>query len=105
MPAFWIELSLTNQHVLRAHVEDCLRFEKIGASPERGYDPLSCEADTSASQLPGLWDRVPVLGASNHVQKIGHTSKTMCSPYGGVTSWLLMHQMFGKSGSCSGNGP
>src|SRR5574337_917029 len=34
-----------------------------------------------------------------------HTSKMLCSPYGGVTSWLLIHQMFGKSGSCSGNGP
>ena len=68
MPAFWIELSLTNQHVLGIHAEDCFRFEKIGASPERGHDPLSCEADTSASQLPGLWDRVPVLGASNHIK-------------------------------------
>lgn len=102
MPAFLVELGLTNQHVPRIHVEDRLRLEEIGASPERRHDPLSCEADTSASQLPGLWDRVPVLGAGDNVD---HTSKTMCSPYGGVTSWLLMHQMFGKSGSCSGNGP
>ena len=102
MPAFLVELGLTNQHVPRIHVEDRLRLDKKGASPERGHDPLSCKADTSASQLPGLWDRVPVLGASDNVD---HTSKTMCSPYGGVTSWLLMHQMFGKSGSCSGNGP
>lgn len=70
MPAFWIELGLSNQHVLGAHVEDCLRFEEIGASPEWRRDPLSCKADTSASQLPGLWDRVPVLGAGNHVDQV-----------------------------------
>ena len=70
MPAFWVELGLANQHVPRIHVEGRLRFEKIGASPERGHDPLSCEADASASQLPGLWDRVPVLGASNYVEQV-----------------------------------
>lgn len=70
MPAFLVELGLTNQHVPRIHVEDRLRFEKIGAGPERGHDPLSCEADTSASQLPGLWDRVPVLGAGDNVDQI-----------------------------------
>ena len=73
MPAFWVELGLTNQHVPRIHVEDGFRLEEIGASPERRHDPLSCEADTSASQLPGLWDRVPVLGASDNIQKIGLT--------------------------------
>lgn len=98
-------MGFTYKHVALLESQHGLLFEKIGASPERRHDPLSCEADTSASQLPGLWDRVPVLGASNHVEKTGHNSKTMCSPYGGVTLWLLMHQMFGKSGSCSGNGP
>ncbi len=49
MPAFWIELGLTNQHIPGGHVEDRLRFEKISAGPERRHDPLSCEADTSAS--------------------------------------------------------
>lgn len=70
MPAFWIELGLTNQHVPRIHVEDGFRLEEIDASPEWGRDPLSCEADTSARQLPGLWDRVPVLGASDNVDQI-----------------------------------
>lgn len=56
MPAFWIELGLSNQHIPGSHAQHGLLFEKKGASPEWGHDPLSCEADTSARQLPGLWD-------------------------------------------------
>ena len=70
MPEFWVELGLTNQHVPRIHVEDRLRFEEIGASSEWRLDPLSCEADTSARQLPGLWDRVPVLGAGDNIYQV-----------------------------------
>ena len=70
MPAFWVELGLTNQHVPRIHVKDGFCLEKKDASPEWRYDPLSCEADTSARQLPGLWDRVPVLGAGDNVDQI-----------------------------------
>lgn len=36
MPAFWIELSLSNQHVPGSHAEHGLLLEKKGASPERG---------------------------------------------------------------------
>ena len=70
MPAFWIELGLTNQHIPGGHIEQGLLLQKKDASPERRLDPLSCEADTSARQLPGLWDRVPVLGASDNVDQI-----------------------------------
>ena len=75
MPAFWVELGLSNQHVPGSHAQHGLLFEKKGAGPERGRDPLSCEADTSARQLPGLWDRVPVLGASNYVDQVSRWEK------------------------------
>lgn len=63
-------MGFTYKHVALLESQHGLLFEKKGAGPERGYDPLSCKADTSASQLPGLWDRVPVLGASDNVDQI-----------------------------------
>ena len=70
MPAFWIELGLSNQHIPGSHAQHGLLLEKKGASPEWRLDPLSCEADTSARQLPGLWDRVPVLGAGDNIYQV-----------------------------------
>ena len=60
------------KHVALLESQHGLLFEEKDASPEWGHDPLSCKADTSARKLPGLWDRVPVLGASNYVDKLTH---------------------------------
>lgn len=72
MPSRWVELSLAHEQLSLFHIQDGFSFENIGASPENSTwdNSLSCEADTSARQLPGLWNRFPELGASNYVEQI-----------------------------------